>query len=132
MDNLLLQQWLCYITIVISVNIVTRSVLLDEWNQTHTDWIVDDEETLILAADKNITNSDRIREMFETTPAFCGISGAIDNFICRHQKTPSQSIPRFWKRLKLRSLINLISERNIGSEGVFQLMTMGRLRFSIQ
>ena len=36
---------------------------------------------LILAADKNITNSDSIREMFETTPAFCGISGAIDNFV---------------------------------------------------
>ena len=38
-------------------------------------------EWLILAADKGITNSDRIRDMFETTPAFCGISGAIDNFV---------------------------------------------------
>ena len=43
--------------------------------------IVDDEEMLIIAADKGITNSDRIRDMFETTPAFCGISGAIDNFV---------------------------------------------------
>ena len=43
--------------------------------------IVDDEEMLILAADKSITNSDRIRDMFEMTPAFSGISGAIDHFV---------------------------------------------------
>ena len=43
--------------------------------------IVDSEEMLIPAADKGITNSDRMRGMFETTPAFCGISGAIDNFV---------------------------------------------------
>ena len=42
--------------------------------------IIDDEDMLILAADKNITNSDRVRDMFETTPAFSGISGAVDNF----------------------------------------------------
>ena len=36
---------------------------------------------LIFAADKSITNADRIREMFETTPAFSGISGAVDNFV---------------------------------------------------
>ena len=30
---------------------------------------------------KDIAASDRIRDMFETTPAFCGISGAIDNFV---------------------------------------------------
>ena len=42
--------------------------------------IIDDEDILILAADKNLTNSDRVRDMFETTPAFSGISGAVDNF----------------------------------------------------
>ena len=48
---------------------------------SNTSGIVDDEEMLILAADNNLTKSDRIREMFETSPAFCGISGAIDNFV---------------------------------------------------
>ena len=43
--------------------------------------IVEDDDKLILAADKSITNTDRIREMFETTPAFSGISGAVDNFV---------------------------------------------------
>ena len=36
---------------------------------------------LILEADRTLKNSDRIREMLETSPAFCGISGAIDNFV---------------------------------------------------
>ena len=36
---------------------------------------------LIFAADNNLTNSERNREMFETSPAFCRISGAIDNFV---------------------------------------------------
>ena len=43
--------------------------------------IVEDDDMLISAADKSITNTDRIREMFETTPAISGISGAVDNFV---------------------------------------------------
>ena len=54
--------------------------------------IVDDEDMLILAGDKTITNSEGDRDMFETIPAFSGISGAVDNFAQpateRSQPTP--------------------------------------------
>ena len=42
--------------------------------------IIEEEEMLIIAADRSISNSDRVREMFENTPAFSGISGAVDIF----------------------------------------------------
>ena len=33
-----------------------------------------------MAADRSISNSNRVREMFENTPAFSGILGAVDLF----------------------------------------------------
>ena len=43
---------------------------------------VDEEEMLILATDTQLTNSatDRVTEMLEGTPAFSGITGAVDLF----------------------------------------------------
>ena len=43
--------------------------------------IVEDDDMLTLAADKSITNTDRIKETSETTPDFSEISGAVDIFV---------------------------------------------------
>ena len=49
--------------------------------------IIEDEEMLIIAADRSISNSDSVRENFENTPTISGISGAVDLF-----QAPSCSI----------------------------------------
>ena len=48
---------------------------------SNTSGMIGDEDVLIVAADKRMTTSDRIRDMFESTPAFGGISGTVDNFV---------------------------------------------------
>ena len=52
---------------------------------SNTSGMIGDEDVLIVAADKRLTTSDRIRDMFESTPAFGGISGAVDNFVVPHE-----------------------------------------------
>ena len=48
---------------------------------TNTAGHVEDEEILIISADRSISDSaDRLTEMFQNTPAFIGISGAVDLF----------------------------------------------------
>ena len=48
---------------------------------TNTAGHVDDEDMLIISADRNISDSaDRVTEMFQNTPAFIEISGAVDLF----------------------------------------------------
>ena len=42
--------------------------------------VIEDEDMLIIAADRSISNSDRVRMMFENTPAFSSISGSVDLF----------------------------------------------------
>ena len=57
----------------------------------NTSGMIADEDVLIVAADKRMTTSDRIRYMFESTPAFGGISGAVDNFVVPHENTEPSS-----------------------------------------
>ena len=48
---------------------------------TNTAGHVDDEDMLIISADRSISDSaDRVTEMFQNTPAFIGIPGAVDLF----------------------------------------------------
>ena len=58
---------------------------------SNTSGMIADEDVLIVAADKRMTTSDRIRDMFESTPAFGGISGAVDNFVVPHENTEPSS-----------------------------------------
>ena len=43
--------------------------------------MIDNADMLIIAADRCIATSDRIRDIFEYTPAISGISDAVDNFV---------------------------------------------------
>ena len=67
--------------------------------------IIEDEEMLTIAADRSISNSDRVREMFENTLAFSGISGAVDLF-----QAPSCSI------VSEGSVVNGCATQNIPEE----------------
>ena len=67
--------------------------------------IIEDEKMLIIAADRSISNFDRVREMFENTPAFSGISGAVDLF-----QAPSCSI------VSEGSAVNSCATQNIPEE----------------
>ena len=42
--------------------------------------VIEDEEMLIIAAHMSISNSERVREIFDNTPAVSGISGSVDLF----------------------------------------------------
>ena len=74
---------------------------------SNTSGMIGDEDVLIVAADKRMTTSDRIRDLCVSTPAFGRISGAVDNFVVPHG-TQSQLfrvvllyIPQFRIHLKL-------------------------------
>ena len=67
--------------------------------------IIEDEEMLIIAADRSISNSDMVREMLENTPAFSGISDAVDLF-----QAPSCSI------VSDGSAVNSCATQNIREE----------------
>ena len=82
-----------------------------------------DSEMLILAADKGITNSDRIRDKSDTTPAFCGISGSIDNFVIlapeNTQSTDSVMDTSILDAPEIEVPTTYRPGKNVGSEGVF-------------
>ena len=42
--------------------------------------IAENEEMMIVSAEKCLSNSDRVTDMLKDTPAFSGVSGAVDLF----------------------------------------------------
>ena len=47
---------------------------------TNSAGVLEEDDALILDADKSISNTERISDMFKDTPAFSGISGTVDLF----------------------------------------------------
>ena len=91
--------------------------------------IFDDEDMFILAADKNITNSDRVRDMLETTPTF--IESRMQLIISHNQqqKAVSQhlreiplSLRQCWVPMSVKSRPPIKNVRKVRFEDVFQLI----------
>ena len=80
---------------------------------------------------KEQTNFERIRDIIETTPAFCGIFEVINNFVIPGPAAGNTHQLILLGILLLLKFLHLSTRLNVGGESVFDLMTMSRLRISI-